>query len=83
MFMFETGDGFIDLAVGTMGSPNTVELLQRQIGIESRVHWFSTLHDLPEAPTDQTRELNEVGMLKSWQHPDHDTEVWPPESVKK
>lgn len=83
MFMFETGDAFIDLAVGTMDNPNAVEPLQSQIGIESRVHWFSTLHKLPEAPTDQTRTTGELAKLKTWQHPDHDTAVWPSKPVKK
>ena len=55
MYMFEHGDTCLDLAVGTMDNPNAVKSLQSQIGVESRVHWFSTLHELPQARTDQTR----------------------------
>lgn len=83
MFMFETGDAFIDLAVGTLDNPNAIKALQSQIGIESRVQWFSTLDDLPEATTGQTREPTELAKLETWQHPDHDTEVWPPLPFKK
>jgi hypothetical protein len=83
MFMFEEGDSFIDLAVGTMDNPNAIEALQSQIGIESRVRWFSTLHDLPESSTDQTREPTELAKIRTRQHPDHDTEIWPPHLVKK
>ena len=83
MFMFEAGDAFVDLAVGTMDNPNAIQTLQSQIGMESRVHWFSTLHNLPEATTGQTRQPDELAKLQTWQHPDYDTEVWPPKPPKK
>lgn len=73
MYMFEHGDTCLDLAVGTMDNPNAVKSLQSQIGVESRVHWFSTLHELPQARTDQTRDSSAQATLKSLQHPDHDT----------
>lgn len=73
MYMFEQSDTFLDLAVGTMDNPNAIKSLQRQIGIESRVHWFATLDELPEVRTEQTRDSSELAKLKSLQHPDHDT----------
>lgn len=73
LFMFEHGDTFIDLAVGTMDNPNAVKTLQSQIGVESRVHWFEALSKLPEARTDDTRTPAELATLKSFQHPDYDT----------
>lgn len=81
MYMYEDGDEFIDLAVGTMDNPNLIGKLESQIGIESRVHWFETMHNLPEQLTSQTRQPEEMTKLKSFQHPDYDTEVWPPTSV--
>ena len=63
MFMFEEGDGFIDPAVGTMNCPNAVAPLQSQIGIESCVHWFSTLNNLPRVTTGQTREPIELAKI--------------------
>jgi hypothetical protein len=83
MFMQEAGDAFIDLAVGTMDNPNVVAPLQSQIGIESRVHWFSTLHNLPEAKTSQTRKPSDLAKLQTCQHPDHDTDAWPLKAIKK
>ena len=79
MFMIEKGDSFIDIAVGTMDNPNAIGALQNQIGIESRVQWFSTLHELPECQTEMPRDKSELASLKTLQHPDHDTEVWPPD----
>jgi hypothetical protein len=73
MFMFEHGDTFIDIAVGTMDDPNAIKTLESQIGVESRVHWFDVLHKLPEARTEQTRDSSELAKIKSLQHPDHDT----------
>ena len=73
LYMFEQGDRFLDLATGTLDNPNVIKNLQSQIGIESRVHWFSQLHELPEARTDQTREASELAKLSSFQHPDHNT----------
>lgn len=73
MYMFEQSDAFLDLAVGTMDNPNAIKSLQSQIGIESRVHWFATLDELPEVRTEQTRDSSELAKLKSLQHPDHDT----------
>ena len=78
--MFEKGDSFIDLAVGTMNDPNKIEKLDSQIGVESRLHWFAKMHHLPEQLTEETRPPEELSKLKSFQHPDHDTEVWPPKS---
>ena len=73
LFMFEHGDTFIDLAVGTMDNPNAIKMLHSQIGVESRVHWFAALSNLPEARTDETRTRAELVTLKSFQHPDYDT----------
>lgn len=80
MSMFEQGDPFIDIAVGTLDNPNIIEKLEGQIGIESRVHWFATLHKLPEQSTDETRPIEEIIKLKSRQHPDHNTDIWPLEN---
>jgi hypothetical protein len=73
IYMFEQGDTCLDLAVGTMDNPNAISSLQSQIGVESRVDWFQTLHGLPEVRTEQTRDSSDLAKLKSLQHPDHDT----------
>ena len=77
IYMFEHGDQFIDLAAGTLDDPNIIKKLESQIGIESRVKWFATLHTLPEQSTVETRPVEELIKLKSFQHPDHNTDFWP------
>lgn len=79
MFMFEHGDSFIDLAAGTLDNPNLIEKLASQIGIESRVHWWSNLHLLPEQTTQDTLLPNDLNKYQSLQHPDYDTAKWPPD----
>ena len=44
---------------------------EMQAGIESRVPWFAGLALLPERPTAEIAAHNR-------QHPDHETERWPP-----
>jgi hypothetical protein len=71
LFMREAGDNTIDLAVGAFDNPAQITFHQ-QIGVESRLRWFQTLHLLPEAKTADTRPASELARLISLQHPDHD-----------
>jgi hypothetical protein len=75
--MFELGDDFIDLAIGTLDNPSQISL-ESQIGIESKVDWFDTMHELPRETTAENRTPTDLAKLKSLQHPDHDTKEWPP-----
>lgn len=76
--MFEIGDNTIDIAVGAFDNPNAIEKMGGQIGVESRVHWFMAMVNLPSLTTGQTRSKAELEQLKSNQHPDFDTPEWPP-----
>ena len=67
--MQEDGDGHINLAAGTLDDPSSITFT-RQIGIESRLPWFATLHNLPELKTQDTRPQDELVRLRSRQHPD-------------
>ena len=78
MFMQEAGDSNIELAIGTLDQPNGIGPMISQDGIESRVNWFAEMQNLPPRQTDQTRPAAELQKLASRQHPDHDTELWPP-----
>ena len=71
LFMVEKADPNFDLAVGALDKPALVSFRQ-QIGVESRLPWFQTLHLLPEKKTEDTRPANELARLISLQHPDHD-----------
>lgn len=78
MFMQEAGDSNIELAIGTLDNPNAIAALTTQDGVESRVAWFNQMQNLPMRNTDQTMPGADWQKLKSLQHPDHDTIVWPP-----
>ena len=63
----------------TIGSPDEPERIQPavQMGIESRMSWFSTLQSLPEMETDMPQSFIERRKFESRQHPDIDTGHWP------
>ena len=66
----------------TIGSFDHPELFppSRQDGIEARVPYFASLHLVrPEAATEDGSEAWAAAIkASSHQHPDHDTETWPP-----
>jgi hypothetical protein len=72
LYMFEHGDPFIDLAMGTLDDPNIAKLAS-QIGVESKVSWFDTMHLLPVETTEQNRAAQQPEVI-SLQHPDHETD---------
>ena len=59
------------IAAATLDEPSVV-VFSRQIGIESRLPWFSQLHLLPEVKTQDSRPAIELARLKSNQHKDED-----------
>ena len=69
--MQEQDDDFIDLAAGTLDDPSDI-VFTRQVGVESRLPWFKTLHELPEMETKETRSAEDLLHLASHQHPDQD-----------
>ncbi len=79
LYMKEGGDPTHELAMGAFDDPNALPALSRQSGIESRVHWFETIVSLPAEETSDYRTAEDLAKLKSLQHPDHDTDHWPPE----
>lgn len=72
------GDGFA-LAIGAFDHPE--ELASRiQWGVEAKLPYFDSLHELPARETmDDLSDASYLADLISYQHPDHDTEIWPPE----
>jgi hypothetical protein len=73
LYMFEDSDTFIDLAIGTLDDPNIIKL-SSQMGIESKLQWFDTMHKLPDETTSQNRSNESQPVFVSLQHPDHDTQ---------
>jgi hypothetical protein len=75
--MQEDGDDHIEIAIGTLDDPELAPPTS-QVGIESRLTWFAGLSSLPASRTEDSRSPEELARLKSRQHPDHDTDQWPP-----
>lgn len=74
---YEAPDG-VALATGAFDQPERLPPVI-QFGVESRLECFATLHELPERDTmDDIGEAPFLDSLVNFQHPDHDTETWPP-----
>jgi 3-methyladenine DNA glycosylase AlkC len=73
---------FINIVLGSLDDPYDVRPLT-QSGVESRMPWFSHLPELPGTEMDDGSEPiteRHIAILESnRQHPDYDTEHWPPE----
>ncbi len=67
----------IDLSIGSLDAPEKLRPA-RQIGTESRMPWFAMLAGLPESSTEAYLSPERLAKIESRQHPDHDTESWPP-----
>lgn len=75
---FEAPDG-IAIAIGAFDAPQTI-VPTIQWGIESKLPYVDHIHELPQKHT--LADLDAAPFLAdmvSNQHPDHDTENWPPE----
>ena len=69
-------DSNLEIAVGSLDDPTRAPPT-RQINIGSKVAFFDHLHELPPHPHPE-RETAFNAKVRSRQHPDHDTPVWPP-----
>ncbi len=49
-----------------------------QMGIESRLPWFEILPGLPAHGTEDLVSAERLALIDNRQHPDRDTEAWPP-----
>jgi hypothetical protein len=78
LFMLEDDYGPIEIAIGTLDDPSSCAP-DHVVGIESKLRWADTLPTLPAKRTQDDRTPQDLARLGSLQHPDHDTETWPPE----
>jgi hypothetical protein len=65
------------MAIGSLDDPNWVAPTE-QVGIEGKVSWFDSMATLPAHRTEDERTPEDLAKLKTLQHPDHDTDRWPP-----
>jgi hypothetical protein len=71
----------ITLTIGSMDHPERLKP-RSQDGVEGRMPWFSELFDVPDDPPTEAGDSAEWAAAiraSNRQHPDHDTETWPPE----
>jgi hypothetical protein len=71
------GEDTIDLGIGTLDRPAALKPAD-QYWVDERVPWFGELDGLPRAGLGAKLPADEAARRKPFQHPDHDTEAWPP-----
>jgi hypothetical protein len=74
---FEHGGGHVGLAVGALDQPDAVTF-DEQLASTARVADLAALAALPVHAEDEPRAAAHLAGIVSYQHPDHDTETWPP-----
>jgi len=75
---YEAPDG-VALAIGAFDSPAEIAPVI-QWGIEGKLPYVDAIHTLPGKDTMGDEEaVAFLSQLVSYQHPDHDTDTWPPE----
>jgi hypothetical protein len=79
---YDAPDG-LALSVVTFDNPDLISPVVAY-GIEGKLDWSDGLAKLPQQHTiDDLKDAPFLATLVSYQHPDHDTTVWPPKSFAK
>jgi hypothetical protein len=74
---YEAPDG-VALAIGAFDTPQEI-VPKIQWGIEGKLPYVDHVHELPgEHTLSDTEAAPFLATLVSYQHPDHDTDTWPP-----
>ena len=75
----------LNVVLGSLDDPAAVQP-EVQYGTESKMPWFAGLDTLPGEATEESEDQDGVPLSvireTNHQHPDHDTEVWPPEGKR-
>lgn len=75
----------LNVTLGSLDDPAALAP-KEQFGIESKMPWFGALHQLPASKTEDDPFVDGVPLTEitaaNRQHPDHDTEQWPPKGEK-
>jgi hypothetical protein len=75
---FEWSPKVIDIAIGAFDDPTPIRPVL-QMATESALPWIAELATLPEKPPEEEAAMAaHYASVVSNQHPDHDTEIWPP-----
>ena len=65
-----------NIALGSLDHPER-EIPVNAYGAEAEMPWFDWLPGLPAKATESSTTPEHLKQIKSLQHPDHDTEIWP------
>jgi len=77
---FEWHPKIIDLAIAAFDDPAPIAPVV-QMAVESAVPWAAGVADLPRKAAGEDAQMQaHYASIVSRQHPDHDTEVWPPDA---
>jgi Glutathione-dependent formaldehyde-activating enzyme len=75
---FETEKWVVNVAIGAFDRPEEIDPTI-QVGLASKLPYADHLAELPHrAPEDAAKMAEFYASVASNQHPDHDTEAWPP-----
>lgn len=74
----------MNVSIGSLDDPSVAKPII-QYGMEGRIDWLDELDSLPGFVTedDGSREHYELIRRTNHQHPDHDTESWPPHGATR
>ncbi len=70
--------GRINFTIASLDRPAGV-VPEFQMGFESRLPWFETLPALPPHRTEDLVSAERLARIGTRQHPDRDTDSWPPD----
>jgi hypothetical protein len=71
-------DQSLELSIGAFDDPN-LAAPTKQVNPRDRLPFFGSLHELPTRPYGASPEIDAFNDgVVSHQHPDHDTDAWPP-----
>jgi hypothetical protein len=77
-----TSGARVAVALGSLDDPARLKPVV-QYGVESRMPWFSELATLPATESGKNEgndpEICDNIRRSNRQHPDHDTDIWPPQ----
>ena len=78
---YEYGSTSIALAIGALDRPGDVRPSE-QLASSAQVPYFTDLAGLPVHAEAEPRAAAHLAGIVSYQHPDHDTDAWPPAEVR-
>ena len=73
--------GEVEIAIATLDDPKQAPPVV-QVNVTDKLEFVDHLHQLP-VRTNSAGEISFMDDLKSYQHPDHDTEEWSPNTSTK